>query len=404
MEGTTYGDVPLNAELKLEVWDSPNSAGVITDAIRCLKLGLDRGLKGTLVAPSSYFMKSPPQQIHDDIALQPGRGVHPRRGQRDARRDRGADCPKAEQGDQAAEGEGEGGGRHPVTAGEPTQRAGLEAPHRRAPRAFSRLTERTAVTAYRSTAWVLGRTPEAATRGVLGVLSEGSYLLWPARRRVSDLNFSRVLRTTPDDPAVRRLARRAYRTYARYLTELMRLPTMPIDDIVAMTEAEGVERLAADWRASGKGLIVIAPHVGNNEVAAAGIAHMGLPLTGLADHSAFPELLELLTHQREAWSVRTIMWRNIREIFGVLRRKEILVLLIDWGYREDGIPVVLFDRWTTLPAGPATIAAKTGTRPAALRQADGRRPLSPQRRAGHRAGVELAGRPPARDPGDGRRP
>ncbi|MBA2374191.1 MAG: inositol-3-phosphate synthase [Chloroflexi bacterium] len=69
MEGTTFGDVPLNAELKLEVWDSPNSAGVITDAIRCLKLGLDRGLAGTLVAPSSYFMKSPPEQIHDDIAF-----------------------------------------------------------------------------------------------------------------------------------------------------------------------------------------------------------------------------------------------------------------------------------------------------------------------------------------------
>jgi myo-inositol-1-phosphate synthase len=68
MEGTTYGDVPLNLELKLEVWDSPNSAGVITDAIRCAKLGLDRGLAGTLVAPSSYFMKSPPVQIHDDIA------------------------------------------------------------------------------------------------------------------------------------------------------------------------------------------------------------------------------------------------------------------------------------------------------------------------------------------------
>src|SRR4029079_3983596 len=68
MEGTTYGDVPLHAAHKIEVWDSPNSAGVITDAIRCLKLGLDRGLKGTLVAPSSYFMKSPPVQIHDDIA------------------------------------------------------------------------------------------------------------------------------------------------------------------------------------------------------------------------------------------------------------------------------------------------------------------------------------------------
>ncbi len=70
MEGTTFGDVPLNLELKLEVWDSPNSAGVITDAIRCLKLGLDRGLVGTLVAPSAYFMKSPPRQIHDDVAHQ----------------------------------------------------------------------------------------------------------------------------------------------------------------------------------------------------------------------------------------------------------------------------------------------------------------------------------------------
>ena len=60
--------MPLNLELKLEVWDSPNSAGVIIDAIRCLRIGLDRGLKGTLVAPSSYFMKSPPIQIHDDIA------------------------------------------------------------------------------------------------------------------------------------------------------------------------------------------------------------------------------------------------------------------------------------------------------------------------------------------------
>src|SRR4051794_17928181 len=68
IEGTTFGDVPLNMELKLEVWDSPNSAGVIIDAIRCLRIGLDRGLKGTLVAPSSYFMKSPPLQIHDDIA------------------------------------------------------------------------------------------------------------------------------------------------------------------------------------------------------------------------------------------------------------------------------------------------------------------------------------------------
>jgi myo-inositol-1-phosphate synthase len=68
MEGTTFGDVPLNLELKLEVWDSPNSAGVVIDAVRCAKIALDRGLKGALVAPSSYFMKSPPKQFPDDQA------------------------------------------------------------------------------------------------------------------------------------------------------------------------------------------------------------------------------------------------------------------------------------------------------------------------------------------------
>jgi len=68
MEGQTFGDVPLNLELKLEVWDSPNSAGVIIDAIRCCKLALDCGLKGSLTAPSAYFMKSPPIQYSDDEA------------------------------------------------------------------------------------------------------------------------------------------------------------------------------------------------------------------------------------------------------------------------------------------------------------------------------------------------
>lgn len=68
MEGTTFGNVPLNVELKLEVWDSPNSAGVVIDAIRCCKLALERGLCGSLLAPSSYFMKSPAVQYTDDEA------------------------------------------------------------------------------------------------------------------------------------------------------------------------------------------------------------------------------------------------------------------------------------------------------------------------------------------------
>jgi myo-inositol-1-phosphate synthase len=68
LEGRNFGDVPLNVELKLEVWDSPNSAGVIIDALRCAKLAKDRGIGGPLLGPSAYFMKSPPVQYHDDEA------------------------------------------------------------------------------------------------------------------------------------------------------------------------------------------------------------------------------------------------------------------------------------------------------------------------------------------------
>jgi myo-inositol-1-phosphate synthase len=68
MEGTTFGNVPLSCEMKLEVWDSPNSAGVVIDAVRCAKLALDRGIGGALVGPSSYLMKSPPQQFSDHEA------------------------------------------------------------------------------------------------------------------------------------------------------------------------------------------------------------------------------------------------------------------------------------------------------------------------------------------------
>ena len=68
LEGQAFGDVPINVELKLEVWDSPNSAGIVIDALRCAKLALDRGVAGPLIGPSAYFMKSPPVQFSDEAA------------------------------------------------------------------------------------------------------------------------------------------------------------------------------------------------------------------------------------------------------------------------------------------------------------------------------------------------
>jgi myo-inositol-1-phosphate synthase len=70
MEGSSFGDVPLNIELKLEVWDSPNSAGIVIDAVRLAKLALNNGVAGALEGPSSYLMKSPPTQVADDEAFE----------------------------------------------------------------------------------------------------------------------------------------------------------------------------------------------------------------------------------------------------------------------------------------------------------------------------------------------
>jgi myo-inositol-1-phosphate synthase len=68
LEGKAFGDVPLYLELKLEVWDSPNSAGIVIDAIRCARLAMDRGISGPLIGPAAYFMKSPPVQFSDEAA------------------------------------------------------------------------------------------------------------------------------------------------------------------------------------------------------------------------------------------------------------------------------------------------------------------------------------------------
>jgi len=101
----------------------------------------------------------------------------------------------------------------------------LEAPHRRLEATPPRLVERAAVLGYRATAAVMARVPPPLSRSVIATASQASYLAWPSKRRFSNANFGHVLGLPPDDPRVRRLALRAYREYARYMVELMRLPS-----------------------------------------------------------------------------------------------------------------------------------------------------------------------------------
>jgi len=237
----------------------------------------------------------------------------------------------------------------------------LEAPHRRGS-ASPRIVERFAVLVYRATAWLLASLPPVPAAIVIGRLSQLSYLAWPTKRRWSNRNFGHVLGLPPGHPRVREAAMRAYYGYGRYLVELMRLPRLPADELAGLVRDLDVDQIRRVWQEAPGGLIMAVGHVGNNEAVAAAVAGHGMPISVVADDSSFPEIFEILRRQREGWGVRIIAWRNLREIFGVLRRSEILALLVDWGYRADGIPVRLFGEWTALPAGPATLAGKTGAR------------------------------------------
>ncbi len=253
------------------------------------------------------------------------------------------------------------GPRRPTAPGATEHR--LEAPHRRGG-ARPRVVERLAILGYRATSWMLARVPPAVARPVLGLLAQASYLFWPTKRTWSNRNFGHVLGLPPSDPRVRRMALRAYGGYGRYLVELMRLPSRPLAEVADLVPDLDAVEITRIWHEApgGGGLIFAVGHIGNNEAVAAAISRHGLPISVVADNSSFPELFELLRRQREGWGVRVVAWRNLRAIFGVLRRREMLALLVDWGYRSDGIPVRLFDAWTALPAGPAILAARTGSR------------------------------------------
>ena len=247
----------------------------------------------------------------------------------------------------------------------------LEAPHRRREQG-PRILEKTAVHAYAAAVWLVAHVPAGLARWVIATGSQAGYLLWPTKRGWSNQNFGRVAGLPPDDRKVRRLALAAYREYARYLVEVMRLESLSVDEAVARVVQPDLDRIEEAWKASPGGLIFALGHVGNNEAVAAGVANRGWPISVVADDSTFPEMFERFRRLRESWGIHVIPWRNLREIFGVLKRREMLALLVDWGYRSDGVPVRLFGAWTTLPAGPATLAAKTSSviLPVAIRRGD----------------------------------
>jgi KDO2-lipid IV(A) lauroyltransferase len=261
------------------------------------------------------------------------------------------------------------------------------APHRRSSRGtglrrvFLRLNERAVVVGYRFAAWLLGVVPPRISLPIAGGAMRVAYVVWPAKRAIILANAGHILGRSTDDPAVRRLAGRIYQTYGRYLVELMRLPSLPAEAPAAMMDSHGergVDAFAELWgrlRTEGRGIVALSVHIGSIEALIAAFAARGFPTYGLADDSSYPELYQHLQAQRRRWGVEVFAWKNMRRVFTVLRQPALLGLLVDWGYRSDGVPVRLFGDWTTLPAGPALLAAKTNAVIVPIvcrRQTDGR--------------------------------
>jgi KDO2-lipid IV(A) lauroyltransferase len=231
-------------------------------------------------------------------------------------------------------------------------------------RLVQRARERTVVLVYRGASRAIAAVTPRISEPVAGALFRIGYHGWPAKRRIIHANASHVLGLPPDHPAVGRLARGIYASYSRFALELMRLPHAPREEPLALMPTDGSdhERFMALWermRAEGRGVIAVSGHIGSIDLFAGSYALRGIPTFGLADDTAYPELFELLNRQRTRWGVTIIPWRNLREIFRVMRAPAALGMVVDWGYRPDDIPVRLFGAWTTLPAGPATLAARS---------------------------------------------
>ncbi len=234
----------------------------------------------------------------------------------------------------------------------------FRAPHRRE-RSRPRTRERFVIAAYRGGSWILGRLPFGPTVRVGGFLAVVVYHLWPERRRYVRANAARVLGLPVDDRRVDAMARSVFRNQVRWVIEGIHLVRMTNEEHVALFDAPAADRLHEAWVAS-NGLIIVGLHLGNGEAAAAALAGRGWPVHYLADDTAYDELFERMSAQRRAWGIEVIRWRNLREVYRVLRDRKILALLVDWGYRPDAQPVRFLGAWTTFPAGPAVLAARTG--------------------------------------------
>ena len=172
-------------------------------------------------------------------------------------------------------------------------------------------------------------------------------------------NLAHPMRRRPDDPQVARAARRAFRNYAKYLADVMRIGEITEADAARLVKMENFPILR-EAQAAGRGVLLCTVHVGGMDLIGAALKHQGESIHVVADDTTYGRLYDHLAAVRARQHIFLIGWRNLRGLFRALRAGQNLALFCDGGYRAGDVPVEWLGEPTTFPAGPATLAARTG--------------------------------------------
>jgi phosphatidylinositol dimannoside acyltransferase len=214
--------------------------------------------------------------------------------------------------------------------------------------------------AYRAGEWIVNALPRRLVLAVAAAAGNVAYDLAPEKRQLVCENLSRPMSLPPDHPKVRSAARRAFRAYAKYLADMMRLPSVTPHVAVQLVQIENVEILE-EARRHGGGVIVCTVHVGGMDLLGPALHIAGETFHVVADDTTYGRLYDHLAAIRARHGVTLIGWRALRGVFRVLREGGTIALFCDGGYRPGDVPVEFCGEATTFPVGPATLAARSGS-------------------------------------------
>jgi KDO2-lipid IV(A) lauroyltransferase len=213
---------------------------------------------------------------------------------------------------------------------------------------------------YRGLEALLNALPRSLVLRAASAVGNAAYDLGGAKSRLTEENLARPMGLDPGDRRVRAAARRAFRNYAKYLVDMMRIGELTVEQSRDLVRFPNLEILD-EARADGAGVLLCTVHVGGMDLIGAGLKAHGESLYVIADDTTYGRLYDHLAAARERQDMFLIGWRNLRGLFRALRDGRNLVLFCDGGFRRGDVPVEFCGEPTTFPPGPATLAAKTGS-------------------------------------------